>query len=214
MYPDRYFDEWYGGRKADSYAWVLAELIAHGRPGHVVDLGAGTGLLTELAWRWGLSVEGYEGSQFAVESALARCPGLPIRQHALESALPIASDSVGTVVMNQVIEHLAVETASLVLAEVRRILRPGGRLFVFSPSRRNRYERELDPTHIRLLLPSELDQALIDAGMRPVRHLNAGFWFIPRSRVGMHLGRAALRAFPQDLLSATANAIAEKPQEA
>jgi SAM-dependent methyltransferase len=210
VYGNDYFDTWYGKRSSDAYAAVLADVVAYGRPGPIADLGAGTGLLAELAWRWGLSVVAYEGSQYAVDAARSRCPGLPIFQHALEARLPMDDGSVDNVVLNQVIEHLTAGTAEAVLAEAHRVLRPRGRLFVYSPSRRNRYERDIDATHIRLLLPSELDGVLRRAAFEPVRGLNAGFWFLPRSRVGMHLGRMALRVLPQDPVSATANAVAEK----
>ncbi len=210
MYASDYFDTWYGQRTADTYAAVLAEVVAYGRPGPIADLGAGTGLLAELAWRWGLTVTAYEGSGYAVDEAKKRCPDLPIFKQALEARLPLADASVDNVVLNQVIEHLDEATAAFVLGEARRVLRPSGRLFVFSPSRRNRYERDSDPTHVRLLLPSELDGVLRDADFELVRRLNAGFWFLPRSRVGMQLGKLALRVLPQDPVSATANAVAQK----
>ncbi len=209
MYSDEYFEKWYGCRSPEAYLAVLGEVIVFGRPGLLVDLGAGTGLLAELAWRWGIAVRAFEGSQFAVDTAKERCPDLPIQQHQLTDPLPLDDGCAESVVLNQVIEHLDQGTAQRVLAEAHRVLGPSGRLIILSPSRRNQVERDADPTHIHLYLPSELDALLKAASFRIVRHLNAGFWFLPRSRAGMHLGRLALRFLPQDAFSATANVVAE-----
>jgi SAM-dependent methyltransferase len=144
-----------------------------------------------------------------VDTAKERCPDLPIQQQQLTDPLPLDDKCAQSVVLNQVIEHLDQETATRVLAEAHRVLRPNGRLLILSPSRRNYVERDADPTHVHLYLPSELDALLTAASFRVVRHLNAGFWFLPRSRAGMHLGRLALRVLPQDAFSATANVVAE-----
>ena len=115
------------------------------------------------------------------------------------------------VVLNQVIEHLDYRRQRQVLSEIFRILAPGGRLFITSPSRKNRIERQ-DPTHINMLLPSELRQQVVSEGFMVVSEPNYGFFLGGNgSRFIGFLADKLLRLFPHDWFSATANIIGEKP---
>jgi len=189
----------------------MAEVIRYGKPGPILDLGAGLGLFVELGLTWGLDIIGLEGSEHAVEVASARYPGIDIRVHDLGEPLPFEDGMMANIVLNQVIEHLDYWRQRKVLSDIFRILAPGGRLFITSPSRKNRIERQ-DPTHINMLLPSELRQQVESEGFMVVSEPNYGFFLGGSgSRVIGFLADMLLRLFPHDLFSATANIIGEKP---
>ncbi|MGA3006918.1 MAG: class I SAM-dependent methyltransferase [Opitutaceae bacterium] len=167
-----YYATYYGDRRPDKYAWLLAEIITYGRPGNIVDLGCGIGLFAELAAQWGLSVCGCDGSADAIELALAREPRLGLTCCALGHQLPYASSSVDNMLLYQVIEHLPPDVLLNVLREGRRILRPEGMLFIFSPNKANRREILADPTHLNPLYPSELRRMLLASGYDIVKEPN------------------------------------------
>lgn len=204
------FAEAYSGRTARFYGALLAEIIRRGTPGNIVDLGAGLGLFVELAQQWGLDATGVEGSPYAVAEAKRRVPKLGMVIHDLGEPLPFRDGTVSNVLLNQVIEHVDPARSARLLNECHRILRAGGTLFVNSPSRRNRRERR-EPTHINMLLPSELDERLRQAGFEVVARPNYGFWFAPAgSRLLDVLASLLLRVAPPDWISGSANAIARK----
>jgi len=185
-------------------------VIREGLPGPIVDLGAGLGLFVELARRWKLNATGLEGSAFAVNQARERSPGIDMRVHDLADPLPFRDDEIANIVLYQVIEHIDVERFRKTLRECHRVLRKAGSLFIFSPSRRNLQERK-EPTHINMLLASELRSSLEGAGFEVRSEPNEGVWFVPRDgRVCRAFSYYCLRYLPHDWVSATTNAIATK----
>lgn len=102
----------------------------------VLDLGCGRGEATwQCAVRGGYAV-GLDFSSTALRISLglkASARGQGLRMDLTQAAayrLPFASDSFDTVLMLDVVEHLYPEELVLALAEVRRVLRLGGRLIV------------------------------------------------------------------------------------
>jgi SAM-dependent methyltransferase len=108
---------------------ALAELAL--RP-PVLDLGCGDGIFGSLLFPGGAAF-GLDASLGEVR--LARSRG--VYRHVLAAdieAIPLASESVNSVVSNCVVEH--VDHLDAALGEIRRVLRPGG-LFAFTtPSER------------------------------------------------------------------------------
>jgi SAM-dependent methyltransferase len=210
LHPKDLFEEAYCGRTPDFYAGVLSTVIRYGKPGAVADLGAGLGLFAELAQQWGLRVTALEGSQYAVEQARRRCKYLDIREHDLADPLPFEDSSIANAVLNQVIEHIDHSRFDSTLREVYRVLEPGGRIFIWSPSKRNVIEKK-EPTHINMMLPSTLRTALKKHEFRIIVEPNSGVWFAPaRPRTTRLAGRVLSKLFPADWVFATANAIARK----
>ena len=102
---------------------------------HVVDVGAGTGLVTQLA----LGMVGPAGSVTAIDlsaDALTRIEvqagGGGLRRAVADvAAMPVDTGTVDVVVARSVLIYL--EDLSAALKEMGRVLRPGGRLSVFEP---------------------------------------------------------------------------------
>lgn len=91
-------------------------------PDPVVEIGCGTGLMLKYLQEKGRSVKGYEPDAGAV--AVAKAVDAPVEQGTWED-FAADDESVGVLVMNQVIEHL-VQPPAEVFERVVRMLKPGG----------------------------------------------------------------------------------------
>ena len=126
-------------------SWVISRLtgaiadiaVAAGRPLRAVDIGCGRGIVTSMAMaecetRPGasLALVGMDLSGAALHRAYQR--GVPAVQASVEGRLPLASASIDVVIMFELIEHLVDPDAAL--AEVRRVLVPGGHLLLSTPN--------------------------------------------------------------------------------
>ena len=162
-----YFRILYASRTWEHYRPILAHILANSAPGPILDIGAGTGLFVEGATRWGLDCRGIEGSPEAVELGRQRYPGLRLSQHYLDAPLPFAEEWFQTALLHQVIAHLERDVARHVLSETARILRPGGLILIFSPSRHDRTVRRRSPACEpwgQMYSPTELRMLLSAAG--------------------------------------------------
>jgi SAM-dependent methyltransferase len=168
-----------------------------GARGRVLDVGCGRGFLLDAFRRRGWSVEGTEMS--AASSAHAR-EALGIRVHLgpLET-LALPAESFDAVTLWHVLEH--VTTPVELLAEIRRLLRPGGVLLVSVPNFGSPEARatgagwfHLDvPRHLIHFTPETLDASLRQSGLEPL----SSSWFAPEfdtfSFVQSSLNRLGLR---------------------
>lgn len=138
------FEEWTrseGGEVGAMYAGSLA--IAGLAPGEVVvDVGTGRGELLAVAVQQGAArAIGIEYSPAAVRLArhTLAVQGVGERAEVLEAdsrAMPLPDGCADLVTMLDVVEHLAPAELDATLREVRRVLRPGGRVLVHTlPSR-------------------------------------------------------------------------------
>lgn len=137
--------------------------------GLLLDVGAATGILMDLARGRGWTVEGVEPSAWAVRTARERY-GLEIREGVLESAaLPAAAYDVVTMV--DVIEHTARPADAV--ARAAAVLKPGGVLCVVTPDVRSLAARiagrrwwHYRPAHLSYFSRRSLDALLARAGFR------------------------------------------------
>ena len=108
-------------------------LLGHVERGErVLDLGCGDGWLTAELDRAGAVVTGVEVAQPAVDRARAAHPELDVRLAPIDGPLPLEDSACDVVWASEVIEHVA-DTARW-LSEVRRVLRPAGRLLLTTPN--------------------------------------------------------------------------------
>ena len=149
--------------------------------GRVLDVGAGQGSDVAFLHSLGLDAIGLEPNLRAVE--VCRMKGLPVIEGTLESA-DFEPGSFDVVILNQVLEHLPDPHSTLMI--VRRLLRPGGSVAIFTPNVTGLPARAFGddwahwhvPYHLYLYGPAQLRKLLGDAGFeaRVPRTLTPAFW--------------------------------------
>lgn len=161
---------------------LASRLPRHGR---ILEVGCGTGGLLVAAARSGRSITGVDIASRWLVVARRRLAdrGVSVPLIAAEAErLPWHDGTFDTVVADSVVEHL--DDPSLALAEWRRILRPGGRLIVWSP---NRFTLTTDP-HVDLWGIGGLPRKWVHAYLR----LRGRSDWLPRTLSAAEARRLAL----------------------
>jgi SAM-dependent methyltransferase len=153
------------------YLDYLVRLLSHhGVPsGRVLDVGAGYGFFLAALEKAGYEAHGIELSPHAVEQARRRTRGQVVEQGA-EEPFPFPDSHFDAVTLLDVIEHL--KDYGTALASCRRVLKPGGKLFVITlnahslarPLLGKRWAWYQDSTHIHMFTPRMLREGLEGAG--------------------------------------------------
>jgi 2-polyprenyl-6-hydroxyphenyl methylase/3-demethylubiquinone-9 3-methyltransferase len=165
----------------EPWAWARrrALLLAEARHGQrVLDLGCGAGRFLRALSEAGADAVGVELAEAAAERARANAPGTDVRLVEPDGSLPLGHGEIDLVWCSEVLEHVA-DTAHALL-EVRRVLRPGGRLLVTVPFHGRvqgaaialtRFEAHYDPLgqHLRFYTRRSLTSALAAGGFDAVR---------------------------------------------
>ena len=160
-------------RFAARRAFLLANVHAGER---VLDLGAGDGAFAAELVAAGCDVVAVDVAEEALRRARSRVAGLDARRVEEGAPLPLGEDAVDVVWAGEVVEHVA-DVVGL-LAEVRRVLRWGGRLLVTTPYHGRlalvalalrpgpALHAHFDPRadHLRFFTARTLRAALADAG--------------------------------------------------
>ncbi len=189
------------GRRADLDSSIM---YLEARPGgRLLDVGCGNGTLLERMRRLGWQVEGVETDPEAVRRARARRLAVGLGAPADQG---YADASFDAVVMSHVIEHVA-DPVSL-LADCRRLLRPGGRLVMTTPNAASWGHRScraawlhLDPPrHLRVFTSAALEPLASRAGFGTISTRTTGAFAAPAlfaSRVIRRHGRWKPSAGPR-----------------
>jgi ArsR family transcriptional regulator len=150
------------------YLWGVLGLID---PALVVgDLGCGTGQLTEVVSPYVRQVIAVDSSTDMLDAARHRLEGarnVDLRQGELES-LPIGEGELDVAMLSLVLHYSP--SPGRALAEVARVLRPGGRVLVVDmlPHERQEYQQQMG--HVWLgFSEKQIGKFLTDAGFSDVR---------------------------------------------
>src|SRR5688500_3083511 len=150
------------------FLWGVLGLID---PALVVgDLGCGTGQLTEVVAPYVRQVIAVDSSTDMLDAARLRLGGagnVDLRQGELES-LPIAAGELDAAMLSLVLHYSP--SPGRALAEVARVLRPGGRVLVVDmlPHERQEYQQQMG--HVWLgFSEKHIGKLLTDAGFSDVR---------------------------------------------
>lgn len=179
----------------EPWAWPQrrALLLAEARAGErVLDLGCGAGRFVAALRAAGADAVGVELAEAALERARRVAPGADLRRLAPDGSLPLEHRSVDLVWCSEVLEHVA--DVGHLLVEVRRVLRPGGRLLATVPYHGRlqaavvalaRFDAHFDPLgqHLRFFTRTSLGATLRHAGLEPVEVRPWGG--IPLARSGL-----------------------------
>lgn len=164
----------------------VAELIPEGS-GLAVDVGCNEGVTTGLLARAGYSAVGLDVDEEAIRRGQSTRPHLDLRAASLHNA---GLSGAALVLCLEVLEHLDATSQRLLLADVRKSLRPGGIVIMSTPGRwsaLSMYERLRrgpmwwrfydwwDPTHLRVLSFRAFRRLLRDAGFRIERFVGFGY---------------------------------------
>lgn len=165
----------------EPWAWRRRRALLLGAvtPGErVLDLGCGAGRFVAALRDAGAEPVGVELAEAALERARRNVPGADLRRVAPDGSLPLGHGEVDVVWCSEVLEHVP-DTIAL-LTEVRRVLKPGGRLLVTVPDHGRlkrtlialaHYDAHYDPLgqHVRFYTRRSLTRALHATGFEDVR---------------------------------------------
>jgi SAM-dependent methyltransferase len=131
-----------GPDRARRQARMLAEILQGAKtPAVILDVGCGDGTALAIAERQnpGHRFAGIDWSADALRQASTQ--GLTVVRGSVSPRLPVADGAADVVIMSELIEHLVDPDGAV--AEVRRVLRPGGDLLLSTPNLAAWYNRGL-----------------------------------------------------------------------
>jgi SAM-dependent methyltransferase len=158
------------------YRWVLGLLGTAGNQ-TILDAACGTGFGTAALAEAGARAIGIDIALNALRRARRDPVGRAARYLAMDAMHLAFADAVFDGIVSQdTIEHLADDSAFL--SEAARVLKPGGRLFLFTPFRKHHTLRPDNPYHLREYSPRSLQARL-------TRHFPSVNLFGRRSSAGL-----------------------------
>jgi len=144
--------------------------------GHVLDVATGTGLVADLLVRAGHAVTGVDQSEEMLALARRRFDGQVTLVEASAEALPFADGSFDHLTFTYLLRY--VDDPGAVLAELARVVRPGGTVAMLEFAVPRRLARPLWELYVRVGLP--LAGRLISPGWHEVGTFLGpsirGFW--------------------------------------
>lgn len=181
----RFPPDGYGGMYQD---WLFDTHAEHLR-GRVLDLGAEENQLRRY---------NHDSADISEYITVDLRPNAALTLQGDARQLPLEEDSVQTVILREVLEHVSVRELPRVVAEVERVLEPGGSLLLTTPFRFQIHGFGYTD-HVRLTAQG-LKTLLVDSGFKNVRvYKGGGFaesllsplqtaWFMLAERLGADWG--------------------------
>jgi 2-polyprenyl-3-methyl-5-hydroxy-6-metoxy-1,4-benzoquinol methylase len=167
------------GAPATHYAAALELAPAPNAGARLLELGAGHCEMARLFRERGWRVHTADLEPACVREAAGL--GFPSVQVDLNDGLPFADAALDLVVMLEVLEHVL--RAEVALAEVARVLRPGGRLLLSTPNHAFYKSRVrmlkgrplgMEGEHVRFFVKAQLERLLAERGLRLVDRNSSG----------------------------------------
>ena len=170
----------YGRHKVDVQ---LDEVLKQQPAGaHVLDVGCGTGEYVRRANELGFVASGLEPAEAMRAVAINKNPGASIVS-GVATELPYPDESFDLVICIEVLRYLDRSDIRRALRELRRVLRPGGTLFLTMVNRyaldgfylhfslqRMINPRALERPHCEFVTPTELEREIRNAGFSAAVH--------------------------------------------
>ncbi len=141
----------------------------------VLDLGCGAGTFSRVIADAGAGPVGVDVAQAAIDRARRQYPDLEFRLAPIDGPLPLPDGAFDLVWASEVIEHVA--DTQRWLEEIRRVLKPPGRLLITTPNHTriklllHGIERYSEPfgDHLHLYSRRSLNDALAETGFTDIR---------------------------------------------
>jgi SAM-dependent methyltransferase len=178
-----FYESFWADAPADPEPWAWerrrALLLGEARPGErVLDLGCGAGRFLAALREAGAEPVGVEIAEAAAARARANVPGADVRVLERDGSLPLGHGEIDLVWCSEVLEHIP--DVAHALLEVRRVLKPGGRLLATVPYHGRvqaaaialtRFDAHFDPLgqHLRFFTRGSLTATLEHAGFAAIR---------------------------------------------
>jgi ubiquinone/menaquinone biosynthesis C-methylase UbiE len=142
------------------YGWVLRS-VGDSKGKKVLDLGCGDGALSYWLARAGAQVTGVDNEPLGIQLAKENLHSVGKDSQctfvvASAYELPFPDQSFDFVVSSEVIEH--VQHPEKMVAEARRVLKPGGKFVLTTPYRLTEFPN--DPNHVKEYFPTEMEKML------------------------------------------------------
>jgi len=195
MYDEQYYEGntsnygtfgGYGSRKFELSRKVVNKKIismikAHKNDGRFLDIGCAYGFLTDSASRKGFDAQGIDISEFAVNEARKRYPGLDIQRMDIEKKMRLPDAEYDVVTAIDVLEHC--KELKSVLSELKRIMKDDAVLLICVPdSDMLTEEKDNDDTHVWRMNANEWSGMFRKNGLAMIKTLVYPNWlryFLP-----------------------------------
>jgi len=156
---------WFQGRMRMIESILAAYMREEPRPGRVLDVGCGTGLMLRRLKRW--DPAGLDFSALSMHFCHKRGVHRLMRGDVVK--LPIASNSIDLILALDLIEHI--ERDDLMIREFHRVLRPGGYLMATVPAHQELWsDHDVALHHHRRYSYKGFRRLLTEAGFKPVKY--------------------------------------------
>jgi 2-polyprenyl-3-methyl-5-hydroxy-6-metoxy-1,4-benzoquinol methylase len=178
-----------------NYIRIANDIVRQLPSGHVLDWGCGFGQMTYLLRRRGLEVTAFDlgEPEGGVMPDIPVCQGLEVVRTGHPTQLPLSDGTFQAVLSCGVLEHVdefsQPGNEEISLREIGRVMRPGGRLFIYQLPQRHAWQEALARRlrrgycHPRRFTAEEISRMLRDAGYSVTRVRRANM--LPKNLTGM-----------------------------